>query len=105
MMKRIARRLGLGIMVACLLLTGFSAVAEEAAALQSGDFEYTLSDEGHAIITKYTGQADELSVPASLDGHPVGGLGSVYSISTCYCVTSAYLMASKALVMRRFPYA
>ena len=42
-----------------------------AAAETSGDFEYALNKDGTAAILRYTGKAEELTVPAALDGHKV----------------------------------
>lgn len=36
----------------------------------SGDFSYTLDDDGNATLTAYTGGKD-LVLPEELDGHPV----------------------------------
>lgn len=41
----------------------------------SGDFEYTVLDDGTAEITGYNGSATELEIPSTLDGHNVTGLG------------------------------
>ena len=64
------------ILLACLmLLPGGIAMAEEAEALTSGDYEYTLNDDGSASITDYSGNAKALTVPAELDGHSVTSIG------------------------------
>ncbi len=63
--------ISLFLLLACLFLRLCTA-----SALTSGDFEYTLNDDGTAEITKYTGTAAELVIPAALDGHPVTSLGS-----------------------------
>lgn len=49
--------------------------AEEAEEYVSGDYSYTVSKEG-AVITRYTGEASDLTVPDSLDGHKVIGIGA-----------------------------
>ena len=41
----------------------------------SGDFVYTLDTEQQAIITKYTGAETDLTVPETIDGHPVVQIG------------------------------
>ena len=48
-----------------------------AAAEISGDWEYVLLDDGTAEIYAYYGQAEQLTVPAELDGHAVSKLGGV----------------------------
>ena len=66
----------LAILLACLMLIpGGIAMAEEAEALTSGDYEYTLNDDGSASITDYSGKAEALIVPAELDGHSVTSIG------------------------------
>ena len=42
----------------------------------SGVYTYKLSDEGNAIITKYNGYENNVTVPSSLDGHKVVEIGS-----------------------------
>lgn len=42
----------------------------------SGDFTYTLEEDGSATITEYTGDAEEVEIPLALDGHPVTQIGS-----------------------------
>ena len=64
------------ILLTCLMLIpGGIAMAEEAEALTSGDYEYTFNDDGSASITKYYGEAEALTVPAELDGHTVTSIG------------------------------
>jgi len=79
-----------------LLLSGLPALAEEAAPEGfSGDYEYTLLDDGTARITKYTGEAEDLTLPAELDGHPVTQIGD-YAFSGCDRLTSLTLPDSVA---------
>ena len=42
----------------------------------SGVYTYKLNDEGNAIITKYNGYENNVTVPSSLDGHKVVEIGS-----------------------------
>ena len=66
----------LAILLACLMLLPCGvAVAEEAETLRRGDYKYTLNDDGSACITSYTGFAEDLTVPAELDGHTVTSIG------------------------------
>lgn len=41
----------------------------------SGDYEYILLEDGSAEIAGYSGSAEDLEVPAELDGHPVTSIG------------------------------
>lgn len=41
----------------------------------SGDFEYTVLDDGTAEITGYNGSETELDIPSTLDGYTVTGIG------------------------------
>lgn len=43
-------------------------------ALSSGDFDYEIIN-GEAVITKYNGTATQVSVPATIDGYSVYGIG------------------------------
>ena len=66
----------LAILLACLMMLPCGiAMAEEAEPLTSGDYRYTLNNDGSATITKYFGEDEELTVPAELDGHPVTAIG------------------------------
>ena len=81
----------LAILLACLMLIpGGIAMAEEAEVLTSGDYEYTLNDDGSASITKYNGEADALTVPAELDGHTVTSIGDS-AFSRCDSLTTITL--------------
>ena len=70
-----------------MLLPGGIAMAEEAEALTSGDYEYTFNDDGSASITRYRGKAEALSVPAELDGHTVTSIGDEAFTSCGYLTT------------------
>jgi len=63
----------------CLMLTlsCLPALSEEPApeTLTSGDYEYRLLEDGTAEIARYAGDAENLTVPAELDGHPVTAIG------------------------------
>lgn len=41
----------------------------------SGDFQYALLEDGTAEIRRYTGKTDNLTIPDTLDGHPVTSIG------------------------------
>lgn len=49
--------------------------AEELSAAQSGDFSYALDAFGAAAITEYTGAAERVTIPETLDGHRVTAVG------------------------------
>ena len=77
-----------------LLMLGlcFAAAAEEAepTVYTSGDYKYILLPDGTAEITRYTGNAAELSMPDTLDGHSVTSIGE-YAFSGCATLTSITL--------------
>ena len=86
----------------CLLLCAFlslPALAEVAAAsktltngayVTSGDYTYTLLEDGSARIIDYTGDAEALTVPAELDGHLVCQIGD-RAFTACFSLTSVTL--------------
>lgn len=66
----------------CMLFS-MAVFAEET----SGDYKYTLLEDGTAEITAYTGEDTELEVPSSLDGYAVTSIGEnafyvLYSLSS-----------------------
>ena len=44
-------------------------------AVTSGGYDYTLAEDGSAVIAKYKGSATDVSIPDDLDGHKVSGIG------------------------------
>ena len=58
-----------------------SAAADEPTVYTSGNYKYILLDDGTVKITRYTGQATELTIPAKLDSHSVTAIGA-YFLST-----------------------
>ena len=44
-------------------------------AIDSGEWSYTILDDGSAKITDYSGEEANLVIPSSLDGHPVSVIG------------------------------
>lgn len=86
----------------CLLLCALlslPALAEVAAASKpltdrayatSGDYTYTLLEDGSARIIDYTGDAEALTVPAELDGHLVRQIGD-RAFTACFSLTSVTL--------------
>ena len=54
-----------------------------AAFAESGDlFEYTVLDDGNAMITAYKGSGPELVFPETIGGHPVTGLSGLFGTRT-----------------------
>ena len=52
-------------------------------AIDSGEWSYTILDDGSAKITDYSGEEANLVIPSSLDGHPVSVIGErVFSESS-----------------------
>ena len=76
----------LAILLACLMIPCGLALAE-AEVLTCENFEYTLNGDGSATITNYNGEADAVTIPAELDGHPVTAIGD-YAFSVNYSLTS-----------------
>ena len=72
-----------------LLLALGGVFAEEVEEFTSGDYVYTLDENGEATIVRYTGSADSLALPAELDGHSVTAVGveAFYSNETLVSVT------------------
>ncbi len=62
-----------GILLFCLLALLFTLPAY--ADSRSGDFSYKLNQSNEAVITKYSGNATELVIPDTLDGHTVVEIG------------------------------
>ena len=62
----------------CLILAfGFSCASAEEEPIEytSGDFAYILLEDGTAEITDYSGEADTLSIPDTIDGYSVTSIG------------------------------
>ncbi|MGN0491450.1 leucine-rich repeat protein [Ruminococcus sp.] len=71
------------LLVAAMLMTMLciapytaSAADEEAPVFTSGDYQYSLLDDGSAVIVKYTGTTSDLKIPAELDGKKVTSIGA-----------------------------
>ena len=71
------------LLISLLMLLG---AANAALAAKQGDFEYRIENSG-AIITKYTGKATELTIPATLGGKPVTSIGDS-AFRNCTSLTS-----------------
>ena len=75
--------------VMLLTLLVLLGAANVALAAKEGDFEYRIENSG-AIITKYTGKATELTIPATLGGKPVTSVGK-NAFKGCSSLTSITL--------------
>lgn len=66
------------LVAACMLLTLFpvSAFAADVTEYTSGDYQYTLNEEGKATITKYTGTESNITIPKQFGSHEVTMIGS-----------------------------
>ncbi len=64
-------------LILCLLLAAPCAASAESVDghIVYGPFVYALAGDGTAAIVDYTGTAFELTVPDTLDGHPVAAIG------------------------------
>ena len=71
-MKRIAC-VFLSLMLVSAMIVGMTG---QAATLSHGDYQYTLNEDGTAVLTKYLGSQTDLTLPDSLDGHPLTGIGN-----------------------------
>ncbi len=68
------------VLLAMLLCIGTMpvALAAEEDWMTSGDFQYELNSDGSANIMGYVGEGGDITIPATLDGHPVKNLGMGY---------------------------
>ncbi len=66
------------LVAACMLLTLFpvSVFAENVATYTSGNYQYTLNEDGTATITKYIGTESDITIPEQLGNHKVTMIGS-----------------------------
>ena len=60
----------------CIAPYAASAADEEKTVFTSGDYQYSLLDDGSAEIVKYTGTTSDLKIPAELDGNKVTSIGA-----------------------------
>lgn len=64
------------LMLSLVMLLSISAVVGlTASAETSGDFEYSVLEDGTASITKYNGNAGDVNIPEYIDGYKVTNLG------------------------------
>ena len=62
--------------VALSMLSALVLVPLPSSAATSGDYTYTVNDDGTATITKYNGSDAEVTVPAEIDGYTVTVIGT-----------------------------
>ncbi|MBQ7487139.1 MAG: leucine-rich repeat domain-containing protein [Clostridia bacterium] len=94
-MKRIA--LFLTAMLCLALCLTISALAEESAekpVLESEGYRYRLLADGTAEILEYTGDAFQLILPETLDGHPVSSIGEEAFYGSHYSMEHLTIPAS-----------
>ncbi len=70
-MKGMIKKLSAAIVAAAFLLSLHPLIA---LAVKSGDFIYSVSN-GKAIVTEYTGVGGAVTIPSTLGGYPVAGIG------------------------------
>ena len=70
----------------CLALCPAARAEVAREAFTSGDFQYTVSWDGTAQITRYSGSATDLTIPDTLDGIPVTSIG-YHAFSYCTSLT------------------
>ncbi len=61
-------------LLAFVLFTG-TAAAQDAVAFASGDYTYTILDDGTVCLKEYFGKKTSLTIPAEIDGKPVTAIG------------------------------
>ena len=74
-MKHITKFLSLALAL-LMLVSVFAAVPITASAKTSGEYKYSILDDGTAEITKYSGNAAEVTIPSEIDGYIVTSIGS-----------------------------
>ena len=84
-MKKIASLLMTVVLLAAML--SVFALPASAAEFTSGDYKYTVSDDGTATITKYTGNGGNIEIPADFDGHTVTVIGEG-AFENCRSITT-----------------
>ena len=80
-MKKFTSILLTALMLAAML-TVFAVPASAEEEFTSGDYKYTVSNDGTATITMYTGNGGNVEIPAAFDGHTVTAIGG-YAFVNC----------------------
>jgi hypothetical protein len=89
-MKKFASCL-LTVLMVCAMLTVFSLPAMAATC---GDYEYSVNDDGTATITGYNGNGGAVTIPETLDGYKVTGIGEE---AFCFCNSITELTISEGV--------
>ncbi|MDD3364991.1 MAG: leucine-rich repeat protein [Syntrophomonas sp.] len=79
----------IGIIIAAIML-GFS---DQVQAAQEGDYTYTVTEDGKAEITKYTGTGGDVTIPSTLGGVNVTSIGN-YAFFNCTGLTNITIAES-----------
>ena len=82
----------LSVLLALLLLCSLLPAAAMAEWTEDGTYEYELDESGNATITCYNGPGGDLTIPDTLDGHPVTSIGDE-AFSCRYELTSVTIPA------------
>lgn len=104
--KLVAFLLTASMLLSILCIAPLSASAEtstEIITVTSGNYEYTVLDDGTAQITKYNGNDAELTIPTDLDGKKVTSIGD-YSFEDCKSITSLTIPAGISVGQNAFRY-
>lgn len=90
-------------MICIAPLSASAETSTEIVTTTSGDYEYTVLDDGTAQITKYNGNEAELSIPTELDSKKVTSIGD-YSFEKCKSITSLTIPAGISVGKNAFRY-
>ena len=74
-MKKAAFCLLACVLFLCSSIFAVSAESLSAGELVSGDYGYSFNEDGTAVITRYSGKQNALTVPKTLEGVPVTAIG------------------------------
>lgn len=73
--KIVSLLLSVLMIITALPLTAVNSFAEDTNTKTSGDYEYTVSEDGTAEITAYNGNEENVVIPSVLDGYAVTVIG------------------------------
>ena len=76
-----------------MIITALPLTAVNSFAATSGDYEYSVLDDGTAEIKRYTGSATELEIPSVIDGYIVTSIGH-YAFTSLERVIIPYSITS-----------
>ena len=84
---RIAILIGIMLMIACAQAEKQPEEQSPAEGKASGDYTYTVLENGTAEITGYSGEDENVVIPGTLDGYPVTAIGE-QAFLNCSSLTS-----------------